>query len=58
MSIYDACMKYKEDGISIVVLAARIMNGFSRDWAARSNSWVLKRLLLKAVRESMGLIWL
>ena len=36
MSIYDACMKYKEDGIGIVVLAGKDYGmGSSRDWAQR-----------------------
>lgn len=36
MSIYDACMKYKEDNIGLVVLAGKDYGmGSSRDWAAK-----------------------
>jgi aconitate hydratase len=36
MSIYDAAMKYKQDGIPLVVLAgAEYGSGSSRDWAAK-----------------------
>lgn len=39
MSIYDACMKYKEDGIGLVVLAGKDYGmGSSRDWAAKGPS--------------------
>lgn len=36
MSIYDACMKYKEDGVGLVVLTGKDYGmGSSRDWAAK-----------------------
>lgn len=39
MSIYDACMKYKEKGIGLVVLAGKDYGmGSSRDWAAKGPS--------------------
>lgn len=39
MSIYDACMKYKEDGTGLVVLAGKDYGmGSSRDWAAKGPS--------------------
>ena len=38
MSIYDAAMKYKEDGVPLVVLAgAEYGTGSSRDWAAKGT---------------------
>lgn len=37
-SIYDACMKYKEDGTPLVVLAGKDYGmGSSRDWAAKGT---------------------
>jgi aconitate hydratase len=39
MPIYDACMKYKEDGTGLVVLAGKDYGmGSSRDWAAKGPS--------------------
>ena len=39
MSIYDACMKYKEEDIGLVVLAGKDYGmGSSRDWAAKGPS--------------------
>lgn len=39
MSIYDACMKYKEDGTGLVVLAGNDYGmGSSRDWAAKGTN--------------------
>ncbi|HWT74401.1 MAG TPA: aconitase family protein [Mobilitalea sp.] len=36
MTIYDACMKYKEQGIGLLVLAGKDYGmGSSRDWAAK-----------------------
>lgn len=36
MSIYDACMKYKKDGVGLVVLTGKDYGmGSSRDWAAK-----------------------
>ncbi|WP_394232280.1 aconitate hydratase AcnA [Niallia oryzisoli] len=38
-SIYDACMKYKEDGTGLVVLAGKDYGmGSSRDWAAKGTN--------------------
>lgn len=38
MSIYDACMKYKQDGTGLVVLAGKDYGmGSSRDWAAKGT---------------------
>lgn len=39
MTIYDACMKYREQGVSLVVLAGKDYGmGSSRDWAAKGPS--------------------
>lgn len=39
MSIYDASMKYKEDGVGLVVLTGKDYGmGSSRDWAAKGTS--------------------
>ncbi|MCU9614684.1 aconitate hydratase AcnA [Caldibacillus lycopersici] len=39
MSIYDACMKYKENGTGLVVLAGQDYGmGSSRDWAAKGTN--------------------
>jgi aconitate hydratase len=39
MPIYDACMKYKEEGTGLVVLAGKDYGmGSSRDWAAKGPS--------------------
>ena len=38
MSIYDAAMKYKSEGVPLVVLAgAEYGTGSSRDWAAKGT---------------------
>ncbi|MCF6220743.1 MAG: aconitate hydratase AcnA [Robiginitomaculum sp.] len=38
MSIYDAAMKYKDDGKDLVILAGGLYgNGSSRDWAAKGT---------------------
>ena len=38
MSIYDAAMKYMEEGIPLVVLAGKEYgSGSSRDWAAKGT---------------------
>ncbi|WP_071395056.1 aconitate hydratase AcnA [Bacillus tuaregi] len=38
-SIYDACMKYKEEGTGLVVLAGKDYGmGSSRDWAAKGTN--------------------
>ncbi len=39
MSIYDAAMKYKEDGLPLVILAGKEYGtGSSRDWAAKGTN--------------------
>ncbi|WP_374722260.1 aconitate hydratase AcnA [Peribacillus tepidiphilus] len=39
MSIYDACMRYKQDGTGLVVLAGKDYGmGSSRDWAAKGTN--------------------
>nr|WP_142526111.1 aconitate hydratase [Methylacidimicrobium cyclopophantes] len=39
MSIYDAAMKYREEGVPLVVLAGREYGtGSSRDWAAKGSA--------------------
>ncbi|MBM6618860.1 aconitate hydratase AcnA [Bacillus sp. RD4P76] len=39
MSIYDACMNYKQDGVGLVVLAGHDYGmGSSRDWAAKGTN--------------------
>ena len=36
MSIYDAAMKYKEEGVPLVIIAGKEYgSGSSRDWAAK-----------------------
>ncbi|MFC0274070.1 aconitate hydratase AcnA [Metabacillus herbersteinensis] len=38
-SIYDACMKYKQDGTDLIVLAGKDYGmGSSRDWAAKGTT--------------------
>src|SRR5437773_4167534 len=38
MTIYDAAMKYKEDGVALVILAGKEYgSGSSRDWAAKGT---------------------
>ncbi|WP_174733409.1 aconitate hydratase AcnA [Mesobacillus harenae] len=39
MSIFDACMKYKEDGTGLMVIAGKDYGmGSSRDWAAKGTN--------------------
>ena len=39
MSMYDACMKYKQDGTGLVVIAGKDYGmGSSRDWAAKGTN--------------------
>ncbi|MFT0800996.1 aconitate hydratase AcnA [Bacillus swezeyi] len=39
MSIYDACMKYKEEGTGLIVVAGKDYGmGSSRDWAAKGTN--------------------
>ena len=39
MAIYDACMKYKEDGTGLAVIAGKDYGmGSSRDWAAKGTN--------------------
>ena len=51
MPIYDAAMKYKEDGTGLAVLAGNDYGmGSSRDWAAKgTNLLELKLLSLKVM---------
>ena len=53
MSIYDACMKYKEDGTGLVVIAGKDYGmGSSRDWAAKEQICsASKPSLQKALKE-------
>ena len=38
MTIYDAAMKYKDDGVPLLVLAGKEYgSGSSRDWAAKGT---------------------
>jgi aconitate hydratase len=39
MAIYDAAMKYAEDGVPLVIVGGKLYgNGSSRDWAAKGTS--------------------
>ncbi len=39
MSIFDACMKYKQDGVGLAVIAGKDYGmGSSRDWAAKGTN--------------------
>jgi aconitate hydratase len=52
MSIYDAAMKYKEQGIPLVVLAgAEYGTGSSRDWAAKGTFLLGVRAVIAASFE-------
>jgi len=52
MSIYDAAMKYKSDGVPLVVLAgAEYGTGSSRDWAAKGAFLLGVRAVLAASFE-------
>jgi aconitate hydratase len=52
MSIYDAAMKYKEEGVPLVVLAgAEYGSGSSRDWAAKGPFLQGVRAVLAASYE-------
>ena len=57
MPIYDAAMKYKEDGTGLVVLAGNDYGmGSSRDWAAKgTNLLELKLSLHKAMNVFIAL---
>ncbi len=52
-SIYDACMRYKEDKTGLVVLAGKDYGmGSSRDWAAKEQICsASEQLLPKALKE-------
>ncbi len=56
--MYDACMKYKEDGTGLVVLAGKDYGmGSSRDWAAKGTNLLgIKQLLQKALNVFTVLI--
>lgn len=44
MDVYDAAQRYKEEGISLIVLAGKDYgSGSSRDWAAK-GPWILVRM--------------
>jgi aconitate hydratase len=52
MSIYDAAMKYREEGVPLVVLAgAEYGSGSSRDWAAKGPFLLGVRAVLAASYE-------
>jgi aconitate hydratase len=52
MSIYDAAIKYKADGVPLVVLAgAEYGTGSSRDWAAKGTMLLGVRAVLAASYE-------
>jgi aconitate hydratase len=52
MSIYDAAMQYKEEGVPLVVLAgAEYGSGSSRDWAAKGPFLLGVRAVLAASYE-------
>ena len=39
MSVYDAAMKYKEEGVPLIILAgSEYGTGSSRDWAAKGTN--------------------
>ncbi len=60
MSIYEACMKYKEDDTGLVVLAGKDYGmGSSRDWAAKGPSLLgVKAVIAESFEKSIDLIWL
>jgi aconitate hydratase len=52
MSIYDAAMKYKEEGVPLVVLAgAEYGTGSSRDWAAKGTLLLGVRVVIAVSYE-------
>ncbi len=52
MSIYDAAMKYKAEGVPLVILAgAEYGTGSSRDWAAKGTMLLGVRAVLAASFE-------
>ena len=52
MSIYDAAMKYKQDGTPLVILAgAEYGTGSSRDWAAKGTQLMGVRAVIAASYE-------
>ena len=52
MFIYDACMKYKEDGTPLVVLAGKEYGtGSSRDWAAKGTMLLGVKAVIAASYE-------
>ena len=47
MSIYDASLKYKEDGVPLVVIAGKEYGtGSSRDWAAKGTALLGVRVVM------------
>lgn len=52
MSVYDAAMKYKEEGVPLIVLAgAEYGTGSSRDWAAKGTYLLGVRAVIAASYE-------
>jgi len=52
MSIYDAAMKYREEGVSLIVLAgAEYGTGSSRDWAAKGTQLLGVRAVIASSYE-------
>ncbi len=52
MAIYDACMKYKEEGTPLIVVAGQEYGtGSSRDWAAKGTSLLGVKAVITASFE-------
>jgi aconitate hydratase len=52
MSVYDAAMKYRQQGVALVVLAGKEYGtGSSRDWAAKGTSLLGVRAVIAASYE-------
>ena len=59
MSIYDAAMKYKAEGVPLVVLAGtEYGTGSSRDWAAKGPYLLgVRAVIASASSASTAAIW-
>lgn len=59
LSIYDAAMKYKEEGVPLVVIAGgEYGNGSSRDWAAKGTNLLgVKAVIAQLFSVSIAPIW-
>ena len=59
MSIYDAAMKYQEEGVPLVVFAgAEYGNGSSRDWAAKGTRLLgVRAVIARASSASTAPTW-